>query len=212
MNSESQSFAILSELSESISSNGKIIKMGKFIVMTSAVSFLMFSSGVEAETKRPIAETPAVEVDQMVAVIHPLQDSGVKGTISFTRIDDGVRVQAEVSGLDANSRHGFHLHQYGACTSDDGMAAGGHYNPHSQPHAGPMDEQRHMGDLGNLESDENGKAVLDYTDAVISMSGWDTILGRGVIVHERRDDLVSQPVGDAGGRIGCGVIGVGNPG
>jgi superoxide dismutase, Cu-Zn family len=184
--------------------------MKKSIVFASVASFLILSTSAQAETEQHTAEAPAV--DQMVAVIHPLQDSGVKGTISFTKTDEGVRVQAEVSGLDADSRHGFHIHQYGNCTSDDGMATGGHFNPHDQPHAGPMDEHRHMGDLGNLVSDENGQAVLDYIDTVISMSGWDAILGRGVIVHERRDDLESQPVGDAGGRIGCGVIGVANAG
>ncbi len=184
--------------------------MKRSILFTSVASFLTLSASAQAETEQNIAEAPAV--DRMVAVIHPLQDSGVKGTISFTKTETGVRVQAEVSGLNADSRHGFHIHEYGACTSDDGMAAGGHYNPHGEPHAGPMDDHRHMGDLGNLVSDDSGKAVLDYTDTVISMSGWDAILGRGVIVHERRDDLESQPVGDAGGRIGCGVIGVANPG
>jgi len=79
------------------------------------------------------------------------------------------------------------------------------------PHGGPTDTDRHVGDLGNLASDENGVATVDFVDEVLELDGMFTILGRGVVVHAQEDDLESQPVGDAGARIGCGVIGVAEP-
>jgi len=79
------------------------------------------------------------------------------------------------------------------------------------PHAGHDAEQRHEGDLGNLEADSSGKAHLELTDKMMTMSGEKSIIGRGVIVHEKEDDLKSQPVGNAGGRLACGVIGIAKP-
>jgi len=77
--------------------------------------------------------------------------------------------------------------------------------------AGHDAEQRHEGDLGNLEADSSGKADLELTDKMMTMSGEKSIIGRGVIVHEKEDDLKSQPVGNAGGRLACGVIGIAKP-
>jgi Cu-Zn family superoxide dismutase len=92
------------------------------------------------------------------------------------------------------------------------MSAGGHYNPENHQHGLPETEMRHAGDLGNLEADSEGKATLERTVSNISIAGMkNPIIGRGVIVHAKVDDG-GQPVGNAGGRIGCGVIGVANPG
>jgi Cu-Zn family superoxide dismutase len=143
----------------------------------------------------------------LVAVVHPLQGSGVNGVVRFEAVEGGVAVTAEMTGLPAG-KHGFHIHQYGDCTSADGTSAGGHFNPAGVEHSGPDADVRHMGDLGNIESDGN-VAILSYVDKAIDLS---LILGRGVIVHEKADDLASQPTGAAGGRLGCGVIGVANPG
>ncbi len=138
-----------------------------------------------------------------IAQLMPLQDSGVSGTVTFTAQEGGVRVQATLTGL-PQGKHGFHIHQYGDCTATDGTSAGGHFNPTDHPHSGSDSTDRHMGDLGNIESD-GATASLDYLDTKIEMA---LILGRGVIVHAAEDDLISQPTGNAGGRLGCGVIGV----
>ncbi|HLR31216.1 MAG TPA: superoxide dismutase family protein, partial [Fodinibius sp.] len=130
------------------------------------------------------------------------------GTVTFTAAGDSVQVQAEISGL-SEGNHGFHIHQYGDCTAPDGSSAGGHFNPDNNDHAGPTDSPRHMGDMGNIEADAEGNATLNYGDSTISI---DQILGRAVVVHGGEDDLESQPSGDAGPRIGCGVIGVANTG
>jgi len=153
-------------------------------------------------------DADASEHFELVAVMHPTMGNMVEGVVRFFKVDDGVRVVAEIHGLPPNSTHGFHIHEFGDCTAPDAISAGGHFDPHGDPHGGPGDDERHAGDMGNLVSDEEGVAELDYTDPLISLSGDDTILGRGVIVHAEEDDLETQPTGDAGARLGCGVIGV----
>jgi Cu-Zn family superoxide dismutase len=148
---------------------------------------------------------------EAIAVIHPTPGNKVHGTVKFIAQDNGkVRVVADLQGLKPMSKHGFHVHQYGDCSAPDATSAGGHYNPENHKHAGPSTEMRHAGDLGNIESDGKGNAHLDMTVDNISIDGKDAVLGRAVIVHAKADDLKTQPTGDAGARIGCGVIGVAN--
>ncbi|MDA8140888.1 MAG: superoxide dismutase family protein [Desulfobacteraceae bacterium] len=141
-----------------------------------------------------------------VAVLHPTAGSQVSGTVRFAKNMDGVGIAADLSGL-SPGEHGFHIHQWGDCTASDGSSAGGHYNPFNKPHGGPMDKERHLGDLGNIVAQANGKAHYERTDKVISLEGPDSIIGRSVIVHAGQDDLKTQPAGNAGARVACGVIG-----
>ncbi len=152
----------------------------------------------------------AQEPSKAIAVLHPTKGSNVEGMVRFTKSGSGVNIVADVTGL-VPGKHGFHIHEFGDCSSPDGKAAGGHFNPTNNPHAGHDAEQRHEGDLGNLEADASGKAHLELTDKMMTMSGEKSIIGRGVIVHEKEDDLKSQPVGNAGGRLACGVIGIAKP-
>ena len=152
----------------------------------------------------------ADEPSKAIAVLHPTKDSKVEGIVTFTKSGDSVKIVADVTGL-TPGKHGFHIHEFGDCSSPDGKAAGGHFNPANAPHAGHDAAQRHAGDLGNLEADSNGTAHLTLTDSMMTMSGEKSIIGRGVIVHEKEDDLKSQPVGNAGGRLACGVIGIAKP-
>jgi Cu-Zn family superoxide dismutase len=142
-----------------------------------------------------------------IAVLHSTMGNNAKGLVTFTKEEDGVRVIAVFEGVPAGV-HGFHIHEFGDCSSADGTAAGGHFNPQNMEHAGPMAEKRHVGDLGNITADESGKAQLNYVDKHLAFSGPNSILGRGLILHAKADDLKTQPTGDAGGRIACGVIGV----
>ena len=152
----------------------------------------------------------AQEPTKAIAVLHPTKGSNVEGTVTFTKSGNGVKIVADVSGL-SPGKHGFHIHEFGDCSSPDGKSAGGHFNPSNNPHAGHDAAQRHEGDMGNIEADSAGKAHLELTDNMMTMSGENSILGRGVIVHEKADDLKSQPTGDAGGRLACGVIGIAQP-
>lgn len=142
-----------------------------------------------------------------VAVIHATEGNQIEGVVHFEQLEDGVRVRANLHNLMPNSMHGFHIHEHGDCSAPDGTSAGGHYNPEGHDHAGPHDDMRHAGDLGNIESDSGGNAMLDLTVDNITLNGdMNPIVGRGVIVHAGTDDLMSQPTGAAGPRIGCGVI------
>jgi Cu-Zn family superoxide dismutase len=121
-------------------------------------------------------------------------------------------VVAHVEGLNPGQKHAFHIHQFGDCSSPDAMSAGGHYNPEGHEHGLPDKEQRHAGDLGNLQADDSGKAHHEITVKNVTIAGTkNPIIGRGVIVHAKPDDG-RQPVGNAGARIACGVIGVANTG
>ncbi len=149
--------------------------------------------------------------DTLIAVLTPTEGNDVNGTVMFTQDGDKVTATAEVTGLDPNSKHGFHIHEFGDISASDGTSAGGHYNPEGHDHALPTTEVRHAGDLGNLEADADGVAELTITvDNVSLVEGEAAIIGRGVIVHAKADDG-GQPTGNAGDRIAMGVIGVHNP-
>ena len=145
-------------------------------------------------------------VTKAVAALSPLGASGVSGSVTFTKAEGGVKVSAKVSGLKEGA-HGFHVHEFGDCAAADGTSAGGHFNPSAEPHAGPHDAQRHAGDMGNLTAGKDGVATIEYVDPRAAFDGPNSVLGRGVIVHANADDLKTQPTGNAGGRLACGVVG-----
>jgi Cu-Zn family superoxide dismutase len=140
-----------------------------------------------------------------IARLNPTQNNKVTGTVVFTKVAGGIRVVADIQGL-APGEHGFHIHEKGDCSAPDGASAGGHFNPTGMPHGAHNAAKRHIGDLGNLVADASGKAHIDRIDALLAFEGETSIIGRGVIVHDKKDDLVSQPAGNAGPRIACGVI------
>lgn len=151
------------------------------------------------------------DVTKAVAVLAPTAGSKVMGTVTFTKTADGVKVVADITGL-TPGKHGFHIHEFGDCSDPKGESAGGHFNPKKHQHGGPDAPQRHAGDFGNIEADASGKAHFELTDKALSMDDDDdSIIGHAVIVHEKDDDLKTQPTGNAGGRLACGVIGVAKP-
>ncbi|MFN8609439.1 MAG: superoxide dismutase family protein [Vulcanimicrobiota bacterium] len=154
---------------------------------------------------------PALAADpQAIAVIHPTNHNSVEGTVRFDWVSqDQVKIVVDVSGLKPNTEHGFHIHEFGDVSANDGMSAGGHFNPRKGKHAGPKAPHHHAGDMGNLKSDANGHAHLELTMSDLSLFGRDGILGRAVVIHADRDDLKTQPSGNSGERVGIGVIGLG---
>jgi Cu-Zn family superoxide dismutase len=140
------------------------------------------------------------------ANLGPTKGNQAAGTVSFIQHGDKVVVDAHITGL-TPGLHGFHIHEKGDCTAPDAMSAGAHFNPHKAPHAGPDSPERHAGDLGNLTADANGVAVYKAEVTGISLgTETDSIIGRAVIVHANPDDLHTQPAGNAGARIACGLI------
>jgi superoxide dismutase, Cu-Zn family len=138
-------------------------------------------------------------------------NSQVSGSVQFVQLIKGVEISGVVSGLKPNQEHGFHVHEKGDCSSADGLSAGGHFNPESKKHGNHTHHdhgaEHHAGDMPNLKADANGVASFKVTLEGLSVeSGALAVKGRALIVHANPDDYVSQPVGNAGGRIACGLI------
>ena len=141
------------------------------------------------------------------AELLPTKGSTVKGTIVFDRLGaNAMLVRARVAGLTPGT-HGFHIHEYGDCSGDDALSAGGHFNPFKAQHGGWMTSDRHAGDLPVLEADASGNAVLAVQLDLISLEGGPgDIVGKSVVVHQDPDDYKTQPAGGSGNRVACGVI------
>ncbi|XP_068456722.1 superoxide dismutase [Cu-Zn] [Clinocottus analis] len=150
----------------------------------------------------------------VVKAVCVLKGAGeTSGTVYFEQESDtaAVKLTGEIKGL-ANGEHGFHVHAFGDNTNGC-VSAGPHFNPHNKTHAGPTDEDRHVGDLGNVTAKDN-VAKIDITDKVITLTGPHSIIGRTMVIHEKADDLgkggndESLKTGNAGARLACGVIGI----
>jgi superoxide dismutase, Cu-Zn family len=146
----------------------------------------------------------AQDVTKAVAKLEPKSGSQVSGTVTFTKSGDQVEVVADLQNLKPGN-HGFHIHDKGDCSAPDAASAGGHFNPTHQHHGGPNTAERHAGDLGNIVADSAGKAHLDWKGK-LDLSGPNSIVGKSVVVHEKEDDLKTDPAGNSGARIACGVI------
>jgi len=181
-----------------------------FTVAASLLLLAGFQVSAQKKGKAKVGAAPKVEVTKAVAVLNSTEGNSVRGTITFTKDGDNVKVVAHIEGLKPGS-HGFHIHEFGDCSSKDGAAAGGHFNPTTAAHGAREASPRHIGDLGNIEAGADGTAHVEFSDAMLKLDGPTTIIGRGLIVHANPDDFKTQPTGNAGGRQACAVIGVAKP-
>jgi Cu-Zn family superoxide dismutase len=141
-----------------------------------------------------------------VATLEATKGNAAAGTVTFAQKGDRVVVTARVTGL-APGPHGFHVHEKGDCSSGDGMSAGGHFNPHGKAHGDPASPDHHAGDMPMLVADASGAASLvAEMDGVAVGSGAGDLVGRAVVVHKDPDDFRTQPTGNSGARVACGVI------
>ncbi len=153
----------------------------------------------------PDGTMPASAPRRAVAKLVAASDSNVTGTVTFTQQAGGVEVRAHVEHLTAG-KHGFHVHEMGDCSAHDGASAGGHFNPDTKPHGDRLAAERHVGDLGNLVADGSGVADVVFVDTELALSGPHSIVNRSIMVHADPDDGTTQPTGNSGKRIACGVI------
>jgi Cu-Zn family superoxide dismutase len=187
-----------------ISAKLTMAAMGCFLALT----FFACSTEEVAQTYPPVVPIEVKsDVTKAVAVLIPTEGNEVTGTINFIKMDSGIRVIADITGLEPG-KHGFHIHQYGNCSALDGTSAGGHFNPFDKPHGAPTDAERHVGDLGNVIANEGPVAHYERIDGILSFDGKESIIGRSVILHAGEDDYKTQPTGNAGARVACGVIGI----
>ncbi|MFO7302239.1 MAG: superoxide dismutase family protein [Acidobacteriota bacterium] len=159
----------------------------------------------------PDAALPGNDAVMRTAQVRMMPTAGnaVTGVLVAEQVDDGVRLTGRLMGLPPNSDLGFHVHEFGDCSAPDASSAGGHFNPTNQPHGDPDDDASHFGDMENLDTDVDGEAEVDVLleDAVLDGPSDRRVEGRAVIVHSREDDYETQPSGDSGTPIACGVIG-----
>ena len=152
------------------------------------------------------AAVASAQPTRAVATLAPTAGNTANGTVTFEQQGQTMLVTAKVSGLTPGP-HGFHVHEKGDCSAPDATSAGGHFNPSGQAHGDPKSAVHHAGDMPMLVADAAGNAslVFEYGPATLGR-GANDILGKAVVVHADADDFKTQPAGNSGARVACGVI------
>lgn len=166
--------------------------------------FFLCCAGKQISPEQKTSSTPSV-----FAKMESRSDSKVQGTIVLTQESDHeVALQIDLTGFAPNTTHAFHIHAVGDCTDPGAASAGPHFNPTGTRHGGPDHEMRHAGDMGNLEADEKGEVHVKKTNTMVTLQENvpNSAIGKSIIIHESVDDFQTQPTGNAGARISCGVI------
>jgi len=172
------------------------MRMIRFYLLVAA-SAILAAGCLTPRTPRAVRAT---------AQIEGRAGSTLSGTAMFTQSAGLVRVVVDVEGA-PEGIHGVHLHEKGDCSATDFTSAGGHFNPTGAPHGSPEAAQHHAGDFGNMTVGADGHGHLELDTRMLTVTpGDDSVLGRSIVIHEKADDLTSQPSGNAGSRIGCGVV------
>lgn len=181
--------------------------MKNILLVTSvAVSLAACTHTPKTETTTAAAPAPVIVPTKAQAVLKAGSGTKIKGIIHFTEEDGKMKIETLVDGLKAGP-HGFHIHETGDCSKADFTSAGGHFNPSHGEHGSMSSAKKHVGDLGNLIANSKKKANTTIVVEGMTMKpGADSIIGKAVIIHKDKDDLKSQPAGNAGARIACGVI------
>ena len=177
------------------------MKKFRFLIPAAAVAVAAVLAACQS------ASRSAPEPLQATAALQSTKGNKAFGEATFEQEGDKVHMVVNVQGLKPGQEHGFHIHEAGDCSSGDGMSAKGHFNPGGKPHGNPAASEHHAGDLPALKADKSGRARLDVTLGGISLApGPNSIVGRGLIIHADPDDYKTQPTGNSGARLACGVI------
>jgi superoxide dismutase, Cu-Zn family len=173
------------------------VMIGLLVVTGSALA------GKEKEKKA--AATQTMPTGKASAAIEARSGSSLSGTAEFMMHGGMMMITVNLKGAPPG-QHAVHIHEKGDCSAPDATSAGGHFNPGGHQHGAPDAKEHHAGDLGNMTVAADGSgSVMVHTDQ-LTLEGSNSVLGHAIIIHEKSDDFVTQPTGNAGGRIGCGVI------
>jgi Cu-Zn family superoxide dismutase len=171
------------------------------------------AAGRAASAKAPAGEAPAAKAATAAGATAKLEsadDPKLSGSVTFTQLADAVKVVVDVAGADKPGPHGIHLHENGKCEHDPAgkhfTSAGGHFNPTKAEHACRESTTHHAGDFGNIEIKPDGTGHLEVVTAMLSLRGPDSPVGKAVILHTGADDCKTQPTGNSGARLACGVV------
>lgn len=171
--------------------------------LTMIITLLMLVSCSSREEKEEKLTEVLSKVSQARADMHSTKMKSISGTVTFEAQDGSLVVKTDLKGLKPNAHLGFHIHQLGFCEGPDYKTAGDHYNPGHMKHGGPMGPEKHKGDMGNLLTDKAGNS---NERIVLSDMKLDELIGKSVLIHEKADDFKTQPSGNSGARIACGLI------
>ncbi len=186
-------------------------------ILTAALLLALSGCASTASTSSPAA-MPATSASKPMTRTSPAQQavvnlasasgSLVSGKLTMVPMGDDVHLTGTIGGLRAGSNHGFHIHEKGDCSAADASSAGGHFNPTGQPHGRAMQGAHHAGDSDNIVANASGVANIDSHIMGVTLGGGaaNDIAGRAIVVHAAADDYTSQPSGNAGARVACGVI------
>lgn len=160
----------------------------------------------ESAVQTPASDAPVAA--GAAAMLEPTDGSQTRGELRFAAVGERIEVSGTISGLPGNSTHGFHVHETGDCSAPDATSAGGHFNPASTDHGRVGQGEHHAGDSDNITADADGNATVQgwLEGATVGDGAATDIVGKAVIVHADEDDYATQPTGDAGDRLACGVI------
>jgi Cu-Zn family superoxide dismutase len=162
----------------------------------------------EQEKKPPATQT--LPAGRAGATIEGRSGSSLSGTAEFMMHGGMVMITVSLKGAPPGP-HAVHIHEKGDCSAPDASSAGGHFNPGGHQHGAPESPEHHAGDLGNITIAEDGTGTLMIHSSDLTVAGGlNSVVGHAIIVHEKSDDFVTQPTGNSGGRIGCGVIQAGS--
>jgi len=187
--------------------------MKTLIALTSAAALLAGCAAPKPRADAPAAPiaSPGVAMPAVGAATIALASSSgslVSGRLSAMAMGGGVHITGDIGGLAPNSTHGLHVHEAGDCSAADASSAGPHFNPAGLAHGGPNTAMHHAGDLPNISAGSDGVAPVNLHVMGVTLGGAaaSNILNRALVVHAQADDYASQPAGNSGARIACGVI------
>lgn len=202
MAQNSESFNHSIELHSSFNTcSGKLLTL----LAASVLVWGCHSAPKREENVKAVAEKPVTQ--GTVAMFGSSSNPKIKGDLAFSQTSTGVRLSGKIVGLKPRGVHGLHIHEIGDCSAPDFSTAGAHLNPEGAAHGAPGLHTSHAGDLGNVKADKKGVVSIDMEIPTLSISTPpNNVVGRSLVLHARSDDLRSQPAGESGPRIGCGVI------